>query len=115
MLCVARLETVIAPEGLVIRTELADMSPAPLILPAPAVLRFTVFPLRAPPTTIGLPAELLIKASVAPAPTVIEPVVLMPPELESVRLNPPVPAVEAPLTVRAALSVKLTLPAELVV
>ena len=68
----------------------------------------TVVPLRAPPTLMGLFEPVSISDSVPPV-ALMELVVVMPPAAESVRLNPPRPAVETPLPVRATESPNTTL------
>ena len=107
----ARFARFIEPSGLVIITAVVPvMMPAPVMPPVPVAVSVTVVPLRAPPILKGLFAPVLINDSVPPV-ALMELVVVMPPAAESVRLNPPVPAVEVPLPVRATESVSETLPA----
>ena len=106
MLGVARLARLIAPDGLVIKTAVVPvMVPAPVMPPVPVAVKVTVVPLRAPPTAMGLFVPVLMRESVPPV-ALMELVVVMPPAAESVRLNPPRPAVDAPLPVRATESPK---------
>ena len=91
----------IAPVGLVITTAVVPvMVPAPVMPPVPVAVKVTVVPLRAAPTLIGLFDPVSMSESVPPV-ALMELVVVMPPAAESVRLNPPSPAVDAPLPVRA--------------
>ena len=108
---VARFARLIAPAGLVMMTAVVPvMVPEPVMPPDPVAVNVIVVPLRAAPTLMGLFVPVVISESVPPV-ALMELVVVMPPVAESVRLNPPVPAVEAPLPVRATESVSVTLPA----
>jgi len=76
------------------------MALAPLMAPLPTVVKAIVVPVRAPPTVIGALATVSIKESVPPA-AFMAAVAAMPPAAVSVRLNPPVPIVDAPFVVSA--------------
>ena len=110
MFGVARFDKLIAPDGLVMATEVVPVTrPLPEILPEPVAVKVTVLPVSAEPTTIELLLPVSINERAEPV-AFIELVVEMPPLAESVRLNPPVPAVEEPLPVSATESVSETLP-----
>src|SRR5579872_1111203 len=114
MFGVASPDKLIAPVGLLITTDVVPVIVLePLILPEPVAVNVTVVPLTAAPTDMGLFVPDPIKDNVPPL--VIELVVVIPALAESVRLNPPVPAVETPLPVSAVKSVRVTLPAAEVV
>ena len=109
MLGVARARFT-TPLGDVISTEVLPVTkPAPLIPPEVVVCSVMVVPVSAAPTVMALAALESINESGAPA-ALIAAVNAMAPPL-SVRLNPPVPMVDAPFPVIAVESVKVTLPA----
>src|SRR6202166_3393756 len=99
------------PEPVLIDTDVEPVTvPAPVIVPVPSAVNVTTVPLRAAPTTIGLFVAVVSINDSAPA-VVIDPLVVMPPLAVSVKLNPPEPAVDVPLPVRAVVSVSVTAPA----
>jgi hypothetical protein len=108
---VARPDKLIVPVGLVNETEVVPvMVLAPLIPPEPVAVNVIAVPVRAPPIDIGLLVPVSIKDKAPPVALILL-VAVIPPLAESVRLKPPVPAVDAPLLVKATESVKVTLPA----
>jgi len=105
---VAKPDRLIEPNGLFIATEVVPvMTPAPVIPPVPVAVNVIAEPLRAPPILKGLFVPVFISDRVPPV-AVIEFVIAMPPLAVLVRLNPPKPAVEAPLPVSAMEFVKVT-------
>src|SRR5436853_507916 len=102
---VAKPDRLIAPVGLVMATDVVPvMTPGPLMPPEPAAVNVTTAPVRAAPTDIGLLVPVLTKDSAPPLALMLL-VVVMPPLPESIRLKPPVPAVDAPFPVNATESV----------
>ena len=103
----------ILPEPLVNKTVFAPIDIVPavcVIVPVPVAVRVTVVPDRFAPSEMGLFVPVLIRL-IGPPDTVIVLVVAMPPEAESIKLKPPLPAVDTPLAVSAVVSVSAMLPA----
>ena len=112
----AKPDKLIAPDGLVIITLVVPVTVAvPLILPLPVAVNVTIVPLSAPPLPrdIGLLLPEFINESVPPDVTLLPRVI--PPSAVSVKLKPPVPAVDVPLPFNATEFVKVMLPAAVVV
>lgn len=83
--------------------------------PVPFAVRVTLVPEREPPIDSPLPVPEPLATRLSEPPDVMLLVVAMALPLlvfaESVKLKPPVPAVEVPLPVTAWVSVRVTLPA----
>lgn len=108
---VARVRLIVPIPVLAVTDVLPLIVPAPPSEPEPVPVKLTEVPLTVAPTAIDVLAPVPV-SEIGPVEVIVELVVI--PAL-SLRLNPPEPAVETPLPVRATLSTRVTLPLPVVV